>query len=36
LRICPELPNGAVWLKSATGAGSALGDSYGPISVEAV
>jgi NADH-quinone oxidoreductase subunit G len=36
LRICPELPDGAVWVKSATSAGSVLGDSYGPISVEAV
>jgi NADH-quinone oxidoreductase subunit G len=35
LRILSELPAGAVWLKSAIGAGSALGDSFGPISVEA-
>jgi len=35
LRICDELPAGAVWLKSATNVSSALGDSYGPISVEA-
>lgn len=35
LRICRELPPGAVWLKGATPAGSELGDSFGPISVEA-
>ncbi len=35
LRICHELPEGAVWLKTATEAGCALGDSFGPISVEA-
>jgi NADH-quinone oxidoreductase subunit G len=35
LRICDELPFGAVWLKSATNVSCALGDSYGPISVEA-
>ena len=35
IRICNELPAGAVWVKSATDAGSALGDSFGPISVEA-
>jgi len=35
VRICNELPVGAVWVKSATDAGSALGDSFGPISVEA-
>jgi NADH-quinone oxidoreductase subunit G len=35
LRICQELPVGAVWLKGATDASSALGDSFGPISVEA-
>jgi NADH-quinone oxidoreductase subunit G len=33
--ICNELPVGAVWVKSATESGTALGDSYGPISVEA-
>ncbi len=36
LRICKELPVGAVWVKCATNAGKALGDSFGPISVEAV
>lgn len=36
LRICDELPVGAVWVKSATEAGTALGDSFGPISVEVV
>lgn len=35
VRICNELPAGAVWVKSATNAGKALGDSFGPISVEA-
>ncbi len=35
VRICKELPVGAVWVKSATDAGRALGDSFGPISVEA-
>jgi NADH-quinone oxidoreductase subunit G len=35
VRICNELPVGAVWVKSATDAGIALGDSFGPISVEA-
>ena len=35
VRICNELPAGAVWVKSATAVGSALGDSFGPISVEA-
>ena len=35
LRIFSELPSGAVWLKCATDAGSSLGDSFGPISVEA-
>ena len=34
-RICAELPAGAVWVKSAGKAGSQLGDSFGPISVEA-
>ena len=34
VRICNELPAGAVWVKSATGAASCLGDSFGPISVE--
>ncbi|MBT8069844.1 MAG: NADH-quinone oxidoreductase subunit NuoG [Gammaproteobacteria bacterium] len=36
VRIFEELPAGAVWVKSATNAGIALGDSFGPISVEAV
>jgi NADH-quinone oxidoreductase subunit G len=36
VRIMEELPAGAVWVKSATNAGVALGDSFGPISVEAV
>jgi len=36
VRICNELPVGAVWVKSATDAAKALGDSFGPISVEAV
>jgi len=36
LRICKELPVGAVWVKCATDAGKVLGDSFGPISVEAV
>jgi hypothetical protein len=35
VRICDELPTGAVWVKSATTPGSVLGDSFGPISVEA-
>jgi NADH-quinone oxidoreductase subunit G len=35
VRICKELPAGAVWVKSATGAGKGLGDSFGPVSVEA-
>jgi len=35
VRLCDELPAGAVWVKSATEAGIALGDSFGPISVEA-
>jgi len=35
VRICNELPVGAVWVKSATDAGRTLGDSFGPISVEA-
>jgi NADH-quinone oxidoreductase subunit G len=35
VRICNELPAGAVWVKSATDSGTALGDSFGPISVEA-
>jgi len=35
VRICDELPVGAVWVKSATDVSSALGDSFGPISVEA-
>jgi NADH-quinone oxidoreductase subunit G len=36
VRICRELPEGAVWVKAGTPAVSALGDSYGPIRVEAV
>ena len=36
VRICSELPAGAVWVKSATDTASVLGDSFGPISVEAV
>ena len=35
IRICNELPAGAVWVKSATDVSIALGDSFGPISVEA-
>ncbi len=35
VRIYEELPPGAVWLKTAGAAVSALGDSYGAISVEA-
>jgi NADH-quinone oxidoreductase subunit G len=35
VRICAELPAGAVWVKCAGKAGSQLGDSFGPISVEA-
>jgi NADH-quinone oxidoreductase subunit G len=35
LRICHELPTGAVWVKSATETSSVLGDSFGPINVEA-
>ncbi len=35
VRLCNELPLGAVWVKSATDFGIALGDSFGPISVEA-
>ncbi len=35
LRICNELPLGAVWVKSATNAAKVLGDSFGPIGVEA-
>jgi hypothetical protein len=36
LRICNELPVGAVWVKSATDVAKTLGDSFGPISVESV
>jgi NADH-quinone oxidoreductase subunit G len=36
IRIFSELPAGAVWVKSATHVGSTLGDSFGPISVEAI
>jgi len=35
VRICSELPAGAVWVKSATDVSTALGDSFGAISVEA-
>ncbi len=35
VRICKELPAGAVWVKSATVASTGLGDSFGPVSVEA-
>jgi NADH-quinone oxidoreductase subunit G len=35
VRICEELPAGAVWVKTATLSGRELGDSFGPISVEA-
>ena len=34
VRLCSELPAGAVWVQSATGVGKTLGDSFGPISVE--
>jgi len=36
LRICDELPEGAVWVKSASSVSKTLGDSFGPIDVEAV
>lgn len=36
LRVCDELPGGAVWVKSATNVSKTLGDSFGPINVEAV
>lgn len=36
VRLCSELPAGAVWVKSATDVSIGLGDSFGPISVEAV
>jgi NADH-quinone oxidoreductase subunit G len=35
VRLCSELPAGAVWVQSATGDSRTLGDSFGPISVEA-
>jgi NADH-quinone oxidoreductase subunit G len=35
VRIFNELPKGAVWVKSAIGVAMTLGDSFGPISVEA-
>ena len=35
VRICGELPPGAVWVKCATDESKTLGDSFGPISVEA-
>jgi len=34
VRVCNELPAGAVWVKTASGAVYSLGDSFGPISVE--
>jgi len=34
VRICVELPAGAVWVKSAIAVASSLGDSFGPVSVE--
>ncbi len=36
VRICSELPEGAVWVKAGIPAVSSLGDSFGPIRVEAV
>ena len=35
IHICNELPAGAVWVKCATPVSNVLGDSFGPISVEA-
>ncbi|MGA9573101.1 MAG: NADH-quinone oxidoreductase subunit NuoG [Lysobacterales bacterium] len=35
VRICNELPAGAVWVKSAIDVSTGLGDSFGPVSVEA-
>jgi hypothetical protein len=35
VKVCEELPVGAVWLKTAISSASNLGDSFGPISVEA-
>jgi NADH-quinone oxidoreductase subunit G len=35
VRIFNELPAGAVWVKSATSVSNELGDSFGPINVEA-
>jgi len=35
VRVCDELPAGSVWVKSATESGKGLGDSFGPVSVEA-
>jgi NADH-quinone oxidoreductase subunit G len=35
VRVCNELPAGTVWVKSATESGKGLGDSFGPVSVEA-
>ena len=34
VRVCHELPIGAVWVKTANGIAVGLGDSFGPISVE--
>ena len=34
VRVCNELPVGAVWIKTASGVAVGLGDSFGPISVE--
>ncbi len=34
VRVCHELPIGAVWVKTASGIAVGLGDSFGPISVE--
>jgi NADH-quinone oxidoreductase subunit G len=34
VRVCMELPVGAIWVKAGTPAASALGDSFGRISVE--
>ena len=34
VRVCNELPVGAVWVKTASGVAVGLGDSFGPISVE--
>ena len=34
VKVCKELPVGAIWVKAGTPAASALGDSFGRISVE--